>query len=64
MPSHTSQETVQLTGGASIPLTGFRSRQLQGAEACDGDERIEENLDTFDFELTAQNPRRLNAVAS
>jgi diketogulonate reductase-like aldo/keto reductase len=64
MPSRTSQETVQLTGGASIPLIGFGPWQLQGAEAYDGDERIEENLNIFDFELTAQNLRRLNAMAS
>lgn len=64
MPAHTSQETVQLTGGASIPLIGFGTWQLQGAEAYDRGERIEENLDIVDFELTAQNLRRLIAMAS
>jgi diketogulonate reductase-like aldo/keto reductase len=64
MPSRTSQETVQLTGGVSIPLIGFWTWRLQSAEAYDGDERIVENLDIFDFEPTAQNLRQLNAMAS
>jgi hypothetical protein len=51
-------------GGASIPLIDFGTGQLQGAEAYDGDERIEENLDILDFDLTAQNLRRLNAMVS